>query len=74
MKESSGISWRNFLTDFMVGGISASISKTIVAPIEKVQQFKHKPIIDRFAKVYKELGFKGFWKGNYFNVIRYFPA
>jgi solute carrier family 25 (mitochondrial adenine nucleotide translocator), member 4/5/6/31 len=28
---------RNFLADFVIGGISASVSKTIVAPMERVK-------------------------------------
>merc|ERR1712160_226027 len=28
---------KNFLTDFLVGGVSAAVSKTIVAPIERVK-------------------------------------
>jgi solute carrier family 25 (adenine nucleotide translocator) protein 4/5/6/31 len=27
----------NFLLDFMMGGVSAAVSKTIVAPIERVK-------------------------------------
>jgi len=27
----------NFLKDFLVGGVSAGISKTVVAPIERVK-------------------------------------
>jgi solute carrier family 25 (adenine nucleotide translocator) protein 4/5/6/31 len=28
---------KNFLVDFMVGGVSAAVSKTCVAPIERVK-------------------------------------
>jgi len=28
---------KNFLVDFLTGGISAAVSKTIVAPIERVK-------------------------------------
>ena len=28
---------KNFLVDFLVGGISAAVSKTLVAPIERVK-------------------------------------
>jgi solute carrier family 25 (adenine nucleotide translocator) protein 4/5/6/31 len=28
---------KNFLMDFMVGGMSAAVSKTMVAPIERVK-------------------------------------
>jgi solute carrier family 25 (adenine nucleotide translocator) protein 4/5/6/31 len=28
---------KNFLLDFMIGGVSAAVSKTVVAPIERVK-------------------------------------
>jgi solute carrier family 25 (adenine nucleotide translocator) protein 4/5/6/31 len=28
---------KNFLFDFLVGGVSAAVSKTVVAPIERVK-------------------------------------
>lgn len=72
----------------MIGGISAAVSKTVVAPIERVKMLlqvqdankymaaedKYKGIGDCFARVYKEQGFVSFWRGNLANVIRYFPT
>jgi solute carrier family 25 (mitochondrial adenine nucleotide translocator), member 4/5/6/31 len=37
MGESAGKSGKSFFTDFMVGGVSAAVSKTAVAPIERVK-------------------------------------
>ena len=79
---------KHFVRDFMVGGISAAVSKTFVAPIERVklllqvqdaskhiaQEDKYKGISDCFSRVYKEQGFASFWRGNLANVIRYFPT
>lgn len=28
---------KSFMTDFLIGGVSAAVSKTIVAPIERVK-------------------------------------
>jgi len=28
---------KNFLVDFLIGGVSAAVSKTVVAPIERVK-------------------------------------
>jgi solute carrier family 25 (adenine nucleotide translocator) protein 4/5/6/31 len=28
---------KSFLVDFMIGGVSAAVSKTVVAPIERVK-------------------------------------
>jgi solute carrier family 25 (adenine nucleotide translocator) protein 4/5/6/31 len=78
----------SFMKDFVAGGISAAISKTAVAPIERVKlllQVQHvskqiavdqryKGIIDCFVRIPKEQGFLAFWRGNLANVIRYFPT
>jgi solute carrier family 25 (adenine nucleotide translocator) protein 4/5/6/31 len=78
----------NFFRDFLIGGVSAAVSKTAVAPIERVKlllqvqdaskhiapENKYKGIGDCFSRVYKEQGFASFWRGNLANVIRYFPT
>ncbi|CAH1394769.1 unnamed protein product [Nezara viridula] len=78
----------SFLKDFLAGGISAAIAKTSVAPIERVKlilQVQHiskqmdpdkryKGIIDAFVRIPREQGFLSFWRGNFANVIRYFPT
>lgn len=78
----------DFLKDFLVGGVSAAVSKTAVAPIERIkillqvqdisQQItadkKYKGIIDCFVRVCKEQGPITLWRGNLVNVIRYFPT
>nr|WP_272693350.1 MC/SLC25 family protein [Providencia sp. PROV040] len=77
-----------FAKDFLAGGISAAVSKTAVAPIERVKlllQVQHaskqitkenqyKGIIDCFVRIPKEQGVVSFWRGNMANVIRYFPT
>jgi solute carrier family 25 (adenine nucleotide translocator) protein 4/5/6/31 len=77
-----------FLKDFAAGGISAAISKTAVAPIERVKlllQVQHiskqiskeqqyKGMIDCFVRIPKEQGVLAYWRGNLANVIRYFPT
>jgi solute carrier family 25 (adenine nucleotide translocator) protein 4/5/6/31 len=80
----------NFLADFAAGGISGAVAKTATAPIERVkliiQTQDANPLIksgavkrytgigDCFARVYSEQGLKAFWRGNFTNVIRYFPT
>uniref|UniRef100_T1E1R9 ADP/ATP translocase n=1 Tax=Cupiennius salei TaxID=6928 RepID=T1E1R9_CUPSA len=78
----------SFAKDFLAGGIAAAISKTAVAPIERVKlllQVQHvskqisadkqyKGIIDCFVRIPKEQGILSFWRGNLANVIRYFPT
>lgn len=76
------------MKDFMAGGISAAISKTAVAPIERVKlllQVQHiskqipeaqryKGMVDCFVRIPKEQGVLAYWRGNLANVIRYFPT
>jgi len=79
---------KDFVLDFVAGGISAAVSKTVVAPLERVKillqiqdAHKHiakdqqyKGVVDCFARIYKEQGFLSFWRGNVVNVVRYFPT
>jgi len=76
------------MLDFIAGGISAAVSKTVVAPLERVKiilqiqdAHKHIPkdqryngIVDCFKRVNAEQGFLSFWRGNVVNVVRYFPT
>jgi solute carrier family 25 (adenine nucleotide translocator) protein 4/5/6/31 len=79
---------KSFLTDFLIGGCSAAVSKTLVAPIERVKlllqvqdanknipvELRYKGIGDCFSRVTSEQGVKALWRGNLANVIRYFPT
>jgi len=82
-------SWTNFAIDFAMGGVSAAVSKTAAAPIERVKLLiqnqdemiksgrlaePYKGIGDCFNKVIKTEGFGQLWRGNLANVIRYFPT
>jgi solute carrier family 25 (adenine nucleotide translocator) protein 4/5/6/31 len=76
------------MKNFIAGGIAATISKTAVAPIERVKlllQVQHaskhisadkqyKGIIDCLVRIQREQGFLAFWRSNLVNVIRYFPT
>ncbi|CAH2225661.1 ADP ATP translocase, partial [Pelobates cultripes] len=77
-----------FTKDFLDVGVAAAISKTAVAPIERVKlllQVQHaskqitvdkqyKGIMDCVVRIPKEQGFLSFWRGNLANVIQYFPT
>jgi len=79
---------KSFVTDLLAGGVSAAVSKTAVAPIERVKLLlqvqaastqiaadkQYKGIIDAFVRIPKEQGMASFWRGNMSNVIRYFPT
>jgi len=78
----------SFMKDFIAGGIAAAVSKTAVAPIERVKlllQVQHaskqitvdkqyKGMVDCFVRIPKEQGVMAYWRGNLANVIRYFPT
>ena len=79
----------NFLIDFMMAGVSAAISKTSAAPIERVKLLiqtqgemlkqgrldtPYKGIGDAFKRTAKSEGIVSLWRGNTANVVRYFPT
>ena len=81
--------FRGFMVDFLMGGVSAAVSKTAAAPIERVKLLiqnqdemikagrlsePYKGITDCFARTVKEEGVLALWRGNTANVIRYFPT
>jgi len=78
-----------FAVDFLMGGVSAAVSKTAAAPIERIKLLiqnqdemlksgrlaePYKGIGDCFVKVTKEEGIVSLWRGNLANVLRYFPT
>jgi len=78
-----------FLTNFLMGGVSAAVSKTAAAPIERVKlliqnqdEMLKSGRLDRpyggigecFKRVIAEEGFGSLWRGNLANVLRYFPT
>lgn len=80
---------KNFFLDFLMGGVSAAVSKTAAAPIERVKlliqnqdemikqgrlSHPYKGIGDCFGRTIKDEGFSSLWRGNLANVIRYFPT
>lgn len=78
----------SFLIDLAAGGTAGGISKTIVAPIERVKlilqtqdsskfvtkETQYKGIVDAFIRIPKEQGVLSLWRGNLANVVRYFPT
>lgn len=78
----------SFAKDFIAGGVAAAISKTAVAPIERVKlllqvqhistqippEQRYKGMIDCFVRIPREQGVLAYWRGNFANVIRYFPT
>merc|ERR1711939_308338 len=78
-----------FVADFLMGGVSAAVSKTAAAPIERVKLLiqnqdemlragrldrPYSGIGDCFKRVVASEGTASLWRGNTANVIRYFPT
>jgi len=80
----------DFLLNFLAGGVSGAVAKTTTAPIERVKLIiqtqdanpkiisgevkRYTGIVDCFSRVASEQGIKAFWRGNFTNIIRYFPT
>jgi len=80
----------DFLTDFLLGGVSGVVSKTATAPIERVKLIiqtqdanpmiksgevpRYTGIGNTFTRVSAEQGIGAFWRGNATNCLRYFPT
>ena len=79
----------SFIENFLLSGVSAGISKTAAAPIERIKLLvqnqgemlkqgiidkPYKGIVDCFTRTMAEEGPISFWRGNLANVIRYFPT
>jgi len=77
------------LSDLLIGGSIGAISKTVMAPVERVKLLmqtqdsnpevlagkveRYKGIGDCFRRVYAEQGMLAFWRGNLVNCLRYAP-
>ncbi|OCK74969.1 mitochondrial carrier [Lepidopterella palustris CBS 459.81] len=87
--EKSFMGMPGFVVDFLMGGVSAAVSKTAAAPIERVKLLiqnqdemlktgrldrKYAGIGDCFKRTYQQEGIVSLWRGNTANVIRYFPT
>ncbi|KFV11124.1 ADP/ATP translocase 4, partial [Tauraco erythrolophus] len=78
----------SFGKDLLAGGVAAAISKTAVAPTERVKLLlqvqassrqiqadrQYKGMADCFVRIPREQGFLNFWRGNLANVTQYFPT
>merc|ERR1711915_210685 len=74
----------------MGGGVAGAVAKTATAPIERVKLLiqtqdanpkiisgeipRYTGIVNCFTRVSSEQGFASFWRGNFTNVLRYFPT
>jgi len=82
------VTTKDILIDFLAGGTAGAISKTAVAPLERVklllqtqdvnqkitQGTKYKGFGDCLIRCIREEGTISLWRGNWANVLRYFPT
>jgi solute carrier family 25 (adenine nucleotide translocator) protein 4/5/6/31 len=79
----------SFAVNFLMGGVSAGVSKTLAAPIELIKlriqnmdEMMKSGKLDRpytgiancFNRIVADEGVPALWKGNWTNVLRYFPT
>ena len=74
--------------DLVSGGLAGLVSKTMVAPLERVKLLlqtqvtstqisadqRYSGMIDCFRRVHREQGLLSFWRGHLASVTRYFPS
>uniref|UniRef100_A0A914YPT4 Uncharacterized protein n=1 Tax=Panagrolaimus superbus TaxID=310955 RepID=A0A914YPT4_9BILA len=73
----SGVWWRHLVA----GGLAGCMSRTCTAPLDRLKVFlqvhstfhKRYNLFSAFQFLYKEGGFKSFWRGNGINVIKIAP-
>jgi len=80
---------QQLLSDLLIGGTIGAVSKTVMAPVERVKLLlqtqdsnplviqgkveRYKSIPDCFRRVAAEQGMLAFWRGNLVNCLRYAP-
>jgi solute carrier family 25 (adenine nucleotide translocator) protein 4/5/6/31 len=85
----SGGGFQQLLSDLILGGGIGAISKTVMAPVERIKLLmqtqdsnpdvlsgkveRYKSIPDCFRRVRSEQGVAAFWRGNLVNCLRYAP-
>jgi len=89
MSQKKPVKKLGFYEDFLIGGVSAGVSKTVAAPIERIKLLvqnqdemiktgrlkePYKGIGDCFKRVIADEGVISLWRGNLANVLRYFPT
>lgn len=90
LSEKKGKTWNDVMIDWLAGGIAAGVSKTAVAPIERVKLLlqtqdanpkiasgevpRYSGVVNVLVRVSKEQGVGALWRGNAANVLRYFPT
>ncbi|KAK1391970.1 putative mitochondrial adenine nucleotide transporter BTL3 [Heracleum sosnowskyi] len=78
VKLSGGASAFNTTKHLWAGAVSAMVSRTFVAPLERLKleyivRGEQKNLIDLIKSIAASQGLRGFWKGNFVNILRTAP-
>jgi solute carrier family 25 (adenine nucleotide translocator) protein 4/5/6/31 len=71
---------QEFALELALGGLSAAVSKSMVAPLERVKLLMqtrtgyYKNVWACIGTTYQQDGLLQFWRGNASNIARYFPT
>jgi solute carrier family 25 (adenine nucleotide translocator) protein 4/5/6/31 len=75
-----GLKLSEFIARFVAGGISGAVAKTITAPLEAIKlklqyaEDDDEGALDCARRIWEREGWRGFYRGNVANVLRYFPT
>jgi hypothetical protein len=74
----------SYFDSFLASGVSAILTKTTVAPLERIKILKqtqnyysmgnYDSLLGSCRFIYKNEGFRGFYRGHYSNMIRVLPS
>ena len=75
-----GLGFTEAVRRFVAGGISGAVAKTISAPLEAIKlklqyaEDDDEGALDCARRIFEREGWRGFYRGNLANVLRYFPT
>ena len=75
-----GLGFTEAVRRFVAGGISGAVAKTVTAPLEAIKlklqytEDDDEGALDCARRILEREGWRGFYRGNLANVLRYFPT
>ena len=75
-----GLGFTEAVRRFVAGGISGAVAKTVTAPLEAIKlklqyaEDDDEGALDCARRIFEREGWRGFYRGNLANVLRYFPT
>ena len=75
-----GLGFTEAVRRFVAGGISGAVVKTVTAPLEAIKlklqyaEDDDEGALDCARRIFEREGWRGFYRGNLANVLRYFPT